>query len=287
MTPEPSQPLQAMPGPWWMLLAVAACLPVCIAVFWRIGRWWITDRPVPLPEDRAWPAVRWPGVFGLGLFVAMQVLMLLVVQAAQEGWLPGAAGHLTVFSPYLAAAQVGPPLLGLAALRLYGRGAAAAAGVRLGRAGRGALLGAVAFMAILPVCLAALTASLVVMGLLKAPVQTHPVLEQVMADRDTWPVAAALVQAGLLAPLAEEFMFRGVLLVTLLKDLGVVAALVISSAIFGLVHLSAEPQAVLPLALLGMALGYVAYHTRSLVAPIVGHALFNILNVVGTAVWGG
>jgi hypothetical protein len=82
-----------------------------------------------------------------------------------------------------------------------------------------------------------------------------------------------------LAALAEEFMYRGVLLMTLLKEIGFWPALVFSSAVFAAVHFFTEPQAVAPLFILAMAMGYVAYRTRSLLAPVVTHALFNSLMV--------
>ncbi len=51
--------------------------------------------------------------------------------------------------------------------------------------------------------------------------------------------------------------------------------MVLTSIIFALVHLPSEPQAILPLTVLGLALAYVAYRTRSLVAPVITHFLFN------------
>jgi hypothetical protein len=80
----------------------------------------------------------------------------------------------------------------------------------------------------------------------------------------------------------EEFLYRGVLLSALLRGTGAIAALVVSSALFALVHAPAEPQAVVPLFFLGMALAYAAYRTRSLVAPVLAHALFNGLMISGT-----
>jgi len=72
-----------------------------------------------------------------------------------------------------------------------------------------------------------------------------------------------------------------------LRGAGAIAALVVSSAVFAVVHLTAEPQAVAPLFFLGMALGYVAYLTRSLVAPVIAHALFNALMISGTLLEAG
>jgi membrane protease YdiL (CAAX protease family) len=100
-------------------------------------------------------------------------------------------------------------------------------------------------------------------------------------------MALALVEAGLLAPLAEEFIYRGVLLVSLMKEIGVGGAIFGSSLLFALAHAGAQPQSVLSLFLLGAALAYAAYRTRSLVAPILTHAVFNSVMVMGTFFGGG
>jgi len=148
--------------------------------------------------------------------------------------------------------------------------------------------GVVAFAAMLPVCIGALLATAILLallhraGLVPELIAQHPVLERVRHSRDPWELFLLVVQAFLVAPVAEEFVYRGVLMMTLLKEIGIIGALVLSSAIFAVVHLPTEPQAVISLFLLGMALGYIAYRTRSLLAPIIAHALFNSLMVFGT-----
>lgn len=284
--PEP-QTLSTLLSPWWLLAAVAVCLPVCVVVFWRIGRWWITDQPVPPPIDGTAPRIGFPPWVGLALFVAMQVLMGVIVlaydSATDEGLLPWDPQAVPdILRPGLFLALAVPPIAGLIALRLLGRRAAAAVGVRLGAVGPGLAHGVVGFAAILPVCIAALIVNAVIVQMLGGRVEVHPLLDTVQKTREPWVMILAGVQAAVLAPLAEEFMYRGVLMMALVKQIGVTGALVVSSAVFGVVHLPAEPQAVLALFVLGMALGYVAHRTRSLVAPIVAHALFNALMVLGT-----
>jgi membrane protease YdiL (CAAX protease family) len=58
-------------------------------------------------------------------------------------------------------------------------------------------------------------------------------------------------------------------------------AILLSATIFGLVHFPVEPQAVPALFLLGAALGYLAYRTRSLLGAVVAHSAFNTLMVLG------
>jgi uncharacterized protein len=92
----------------------------------------------------------------------------------------------------------------------------------------------------------------------------------------------ALVGFGLmtcvLAPLAEEFFFRGFLFRTLAERLNLVWGVVLGGAIFGLVHWpGGSPEGVVVLGTLGAMLCLMAYYTASLIPCIIMHASFNSL----------
>jgi membrane protease YdiL (CAAX protease family) len=59
-----------------------------------------------------------------------------------------------------------------------------------------------------------------------------------------------------------------------LPDRQVVGAIYGAALVFGSVHASVWPAPV-PLFVLGLALGFLAHRTQSLVAPMVLHSLFN------------
>lgn len=91
-----------------------------------------------------------------------------------------------------------------------------------------------------------------------------------------------VVAASLLAPLLEETIFRGVLFQALGRRVGWVAGMVVSAAVFAVVHV----EVVLPLGLgsivyglgllgVGAVLALVFHRSRSLVAAMVAHAVFN------------
>ena len=282
-----AQTTAAPEAPTWLLIVAVACVPVTIVALARIGRWWLSGAPLPLPLDKAWPAVPWPPAFGLALFLLMFVSMILIIKLYAIGtekglwpWEPLPVPDM--FGPGVFLGQVVPPLLGLAAVRLFGRGSAATVGVRAGPLGRGLLGGVVALAVVLPLCIVALKVNTILVVLLGGRPELHPVLEKIGQQPTAGIVALALIQAAILAPLAEEFIYRGVLMTTLMKQAGIGGALVVSSAVFALVHMMTEPQAVLPLFILALAMGYVAYRTRSLVGPIITHSLFNALMVLGT-----
>lgn len=102
-----------------------------------------------------------------------------------------------------------------------------------------------------------------------------PVLERV----------AMYFVAIVLAPVFEEFFFRGVLLPWMVRRTGFWPGIVIVSAVFAAMHF--HLPSFLPLFLLS-AMFCVAYaRTRSLLVPIGMHACFNAVTVVLLALTGG
>ena len=93
-------------------------------------------------------------------------------------------------------------------------------------------------------------------------------------------VAALWVGAAVIAPLAEESFFRGLLqtfLVGVLRNRWLAIAL--ASMAFGLVHFP-QPHAVGALVVLGILIGYVYERTGSLALAVVIHAAFNLKTLV-------
>jgi hypothetical protein len=87
-----------------------------------------------------------------------------------------------------------------------------------------------------------------------------------------WP---DLIWLGLLPGLSEELLFRGVMIPALGYDL---FAVIISSLIFGALHLSGSQQwpYVVWATIVGLALGYSALVTGNLLIPIVAHIITNL-----------
>lgn len=86
----------------------------------------------------------------------------------------------------------------------------------------------------------------------------------------------ALVVVG--APIAEELFFRGFVFGGLRNAMPVWAAVVLSSALFGLLHLSSGNLAVAAqLTLFGAVLAVLYQRTDSLWTPIIAHAINNTL----------
>ncbi|MGE0431252.1 MAG: lysostaphin resistance A-like protein [Planctomycetota bacterium] len=97
------------------------------------------------------------------------------------------------------------------------------------------------------------------------------------ADPQLW--IAVVVSAGVVAPLVEEIMFRGVLYVGLRKLVGVPMAIVFSALLFALMHDAGH----VPLVALGMLLAWSYERTRNLAVPIVFHITFNAVSLIAMA----
>lgn len=140
------------------------------------------------------------------------------------------------------------------------------------------------------VSLSALSVSIVfiftamyVLNLLIEQVGIPNTLEDTFLDMSRNPLG--VISMALLAPLLEEFLFRGAIQGYLLTNGSKPwVAITIASLIFGVVHMN---PAQIPFAfLLGMMFGWLYYRTGSLLPGIVGHILNNSIATLGMILYG-
>lgn len=86
----------------------------------------------------------------------------------------------------------------------------------------------------------------------------------------------AVLTTVVLAPLLEELIFRGYILGSVRRKSGTVWAIVISSAMFGIIHL--VPQQVIYGFVIGLILGYIYVRTESIFSVIILHAVNNAVS---------
>ena len=102
---------------------------------------------------------------------------------------------------------------------------------------------------------------------------SNPLLSLALQAQDQVALAIFFFTAAIAAPLFEEFLFRGFLLPSLTRYLPVWGAIVASSLLFAVAHLSLSE--ILPLTVLGIVLGVVYTRSRNLLAPMLVHSLWN------------
>jgi membrane protease YdiL (CAAX protease family) len=238
-----------------------------VLVRWRMGEPALPPAP---PERRTWSR-------GL-TFVAISIVMPLLVVAliaVGEAFLSGkdpAATAMTLKMVQTSCAINGLQILVLILLP------ALISGSRPGDFGAFAAredlsCGVLGFVASwLPVCLVNMAVSL--FGW-REPDGKHPFLQLLDQDSGLATIAWITVSVVILAPLAEELMFRVVLQGWLEQHLPAWAAIGISATAFAAVHTSPGRPDSIPLLPLALILGLVYNRRHSLPAVVLLHALFN------------
>jgi membrane protease YdiL (CAAX protease family) len=90
--------------------------------------------------------------------------------------------------------------------------------------------------------------------------------------------ALLIIQAGFFAPVCEEFVFRGILMVFLIRSSTLTRGIVASSAIFAIMHFN--QASLLPLFVLSLGFSIVYIYSKSIIAPITMHAAFNLVSII-------
>jgi len=106
------------------------------------------------------------------------------------------------------------------------------------------------------------------------------------ADESTVALIAVALLVTVVAPIAEEFFFRGYFFSALRSWRGPWVAAVLTGLTFGAIHFGSAPAGyVVPLAIFGFALCLLYWRTRSLYPCIVLHAFNNSLAFGVTQDW--
>ena len=109
------------------------------------------------------------------------------------------------------------------------------------------------------------------------------ILDDAMSERRSfatlglWVLPVALVAA----PLFEEFIFRGLIFGGLRRSFGLWPAALASAALFAIVH---PAISIAPVFVLGLCAALVYERTRSLLAPMLAHAVYNAV-AIAAQVW--
>jgi membrane protease YdiL (CAAX protease family) len=88
----------------------------------------------------------------------------------------------------------------------------------------------------------------------------------------------SLLTVGIIGPVFEEILFRGLIFGELRKITKVRLALFIQGALFGIYHLNVIQGSYA--FIIGILLGYVYYRSNSIVAPMIVHATINTSSVI-------
>lgn len=104
-----------------------------------------------------------------------------------------------------------------------------------------------------------------------------PSLPEIPYDNHIFSIVLNFVTVAILPALMEEFVFRGVIL-GLLRKYGDGFAIVVSAAIFGLVHANIIQSSFA--FIVGLILGYIVVKTNSLLPTIIIHFINNFFSIL-------
>jgi membrane protease YdiL (CAAX protease family) len=139
-------------------------------------------------------------------------------------------------------------------------------------------LAATMMLVILPVAWCLQYVSALLLQKIGWPVEDQHAVDLFAKATSPWLVGYLVGFALVLAPVVEEFVFRGILF-PLIKQLGFPRlAWMVPSLLFALVHVNAPTF--LPLFVFALAQTWLYERTDNLLAPMVAHSLFNGANLV-------
>ncbi|MFP3903399.1 MAG: CPBP family intramembrane glutamic endopeptidase [Armatimonadota bacterium] len=266
-------------GLWgMMLLSVIAAVAVIgigviVAFLWRgiVG-----ERETPQRKPGTLPIlVPWSVLDALE---ALAVLTVLVIGTSfGAGVLQEALGRYTdnpaVGAGIVAVQYIASVGLALAFALSKTRATHKLSAMGLRTSGRAAKLILTGLFAYSVLVVAAVVASLSMPQLTGAPIAQ--VGMKLMGQHTALSVVIYLILLAVVAPIAEELLFRGYLYPALRENMSKFAAVAISAMLFGLLHMN--PVAIVPIVIIGIVLAILYETTHSVVPGVVCHALNNTI----------
>ncbi len=193
----------------------------------------------------------------------------------------------TFTPPQLALASVCAPVAGLLIAVPLARhrvtGGLRAWGLTASHLGLSIKTALLAYLAVWPLCAAALWVTKKLINIIDPALHLEP--HSTLAalrhpDNPLWIPVCLVLGAAVLAPLYEEFFFRGMIQTTIARyTRSPWIAILASGLIFGLFHYT-NIETVPPLVIFGFVVGYVYARTGSLTTTFLIHLLFNSKSLV-------
>lgn len=115
------------------------------------------------------------------------------------------------------------------------------------------------------------------------PIEPQPALLHLLhGEHSGWPLLRQITLVVVLAPIAEEILFRGYLFTAISLVAPMWLAQVVTATLFGLVHGLGHA---LPIGLLSLLFGYLRQRHRSLLPSMLAHALHNGVTLALLLTW--
>lgn len=264
-----ASPAAPVEGPAAAMLTAITAVGVCVFLAW-LAHCLLRPRKFSLAGTPARPNRLGPADILVLIFIWLGLQVGLAVLAGPDGRIRFfVIGVIAIPAAWFAVSLV----VGAKAFR---GGLVRGMGLSTRRWLADSVRGVVAYLALMPMCMAA--AELAAIFLPPEMIHEHPLLAA-LDDVSLWFKVLLVFGAVVLAPLAEETFFRGLLQSALRARMRRPwAAIFITSAFFALIHTS-TPQAVPALFILAVGMGYNYERTGRLYPAILIHAIFNAVMI--------
>jgi hypothetical protein len=234
--------------------------------------------PAEPPADRLPPlgVSAWAPAFGV-LFVVLGYALISAIVGVIVGFTGGDIEKLQNNQPLTIGLTLGLDAVLIAApiavvTWMSGRPDIAAFGVRVPSSWRRALV-------TLMVVYIGFWAATLIVALIFGNAEDQDIVNDLKAEHSVLVLGGFLVMTCIVAPLAEEFFFRGFLFRVLWERTNVIVGTIVTAAAFGLVHKpGGDWIGVAVLALFGAALCLLFWRTASLLPCIMLHSFHNSIS---------
>jgi len=135
------------------------------------------------------------------------------------------------------------------------------------------LSGITAYMFILPILAAVLILSMLLLDAIGYKSPPQPVFDIFFEEKRSNVILLLTIFVSILGPVIEEIFFRGFLYSAVRKRFGVIIGVLLSSALFSMLHTNIA--SFIPIMILGVLMAFLYETTSSLVAPMTVHILHN------------
>jgi len=139
------------------------------------------------------------------------------------------------------------------------------------------LSGIIAYIFILPILIAVLILSMLFLNAVGYEAPPQPVFDIFFEERRGNVVLFLTIFVSILGPIIEEIFFRGFLYSAVRKRFGIIVGVLLSSALFSMLHTNIA--SFLPIMVLGILMAFLYETTNSLITPIAVHILHNSIIV--------
>lgn len=138
--------------------------------------------------------------------------------------------------------------------------------------------GVMGYIAIVPVLIAILAVTAIIINVTKYVPERQPVVEMFLKEKGTAFLTYSSIFAAIVGPVIEELFFRGFMYGALKKYVGIFWSMAITAAIFAALH--THIVGFFPIMVLGMLLAYLYEKTGTLVSSITVHIMHNLSTVI-------